>query len=116
MEAWENSKEAQKILEEGNNYSTRHYETATGLETWFALPDLTVVAPPRWKMTIVVFITAYTISSLSRSILNPLLGHWPLLVNNIIFTAILVASLTYFAMPVLSRLLRRWLIQEVDNI
>ena len=74
MEAWENSKEAQQLLEEGNNYSTRHYETATGLETWFALPDLTVVAPPRWKMTIVVFIAAYTIISLSRSILNPLLG------------------------------------------
>lgn len=98
MGAWENSKEAQKLLEEVNNYSTRYYETATGLETWFALPGLkTVVAPPRWKMTIVVFIAAYTISSLSRSILNPLRGHWPLLVNNIIFTAILVPSLTYFA-------------------
>jgi antibiotic biosynthesis monooxygenase (ABM) superfamily enzyme len=110
MEIWDNSQEAQKLLEEVNNYSTRHYETTTGLETWFAVPDLkTVVAPPRWKMAIVVFIAAYTISLLSRSILNPSIGQWPLLANGIIFTAILTMGLTYFAMPILSRLLRRWL-------
>lgn len=54
MEVWDNSQEAQKLLQEVNNYSTRHYETTTGLET--------VVAPPRWKMAIVVFIAAYTIA------------------------------------------------------
>jgi antibiotic biosynthesis monooxygenase (ABM) superfamily enzyme len=45
----------------------------------------------------------------SRSILNPSIGYWPLLANGIIFTAILTIGLTYFAMPILSRLLRRWL-------
>jgi uncharacterized protein len=110
MEVWDNSQESQKLLEEVNNYSTRHYETTTGLETWFAVPDLkTVVAPPRWKMAIIVFIAAYAISLLSRSILNSSIGHWPLLVSGIIFTAILTIGLTYFAMPILSRLLRRWL-------
>ena len=29
MEAWENSQESQKLLNEVNNYSTRHYETTT---------------------------------------------------------------------------------------
>jgi uncharacterized protein len=110
LAAWENSEEALKLIEEANNYSTRYYETATGLETWFTLPDFkTVVAPPRWKMAIVVFIAAYAISSLSRSILNPFLGSWPLLANSIIYSAILVAGLTYFALPMLSKLLRRWL-------
>jgi uncharacterized protein len=110
MEVWDNSQESQKLLEEVDNYSTRHYETTTGLETWFAVPDLkTVVAPPRWKMAIIVFIAAYAISLLSRSILNPSIGHWPLLATSIIFTAILTIGLTYFAMPILSRLLRRWL-------
>jgi uncharacterized protein len=96
-----------------NNYSERYHETTTGLETWFALPDLktqtSLTPPPRWKMAIVVFIAAYAISSLSRSILNPLLEQWPLLGNTVVYTAILVASLTYFAMPILSRLLRQWL-------
>jgi uncharacterized protein len=52
-------------LEEVNNYSPRQYETASGLETWFTLPDRKsgVAPPPRWKMTIVVFIAAYTICS-----------------------------------------------------
>ena len=110
LREWENSQQSLKLLEEANNYSIRHHEFATGMETWFTLPDLkTIVAPPKWKMAIVVFMAAYTISSLSRSILNPYLGQWPLLSSSIIFTGILVAGLTYFAMPVLSRLLRRWL-------
>ena len=31
LDAWENSEEALKLIEEANNYSTRYYETATGL-------------------------------------------------------------------------------------
>ena len=38
MDTLENS-QAQKILEEVNNYSIRHYETATRLEPWFAIPN-----------------------------------------------------------------------------
>jgi uncharacterized protein len=33
MEAWDNSEESQRLIEEANNYSTRQYETSTGLET-----------------------------------------------------------------------------------
>lgn len=36
--------------------------------------QMSVPAPPRWKMAVVVFIAAYAISSLSRSILNPFLA------------------------------------------
>lgn len=78
MEEWDTSQESRKLLEEVNNFSTRHYETTTGLETWFAVPDLkTVVTPPRWKMAIVVFIAVYAISLLPRSIINPSIGQWP---------------------------------------
>ena len=58
MEAWDNSEESQKLLQEADNYSTRHYETSTGLETWFTLPGLKTLSqspPPRWKMAIVLF-------------------------------------------------------------
>jgi uncharacterized protein len=40
LDAWENSEEAVKLLKEVKNYTTRHYERATGLETWFSLPRL----------------------------------------------------------------------------
>jgi uncharacterized protein len=60
LDAWENSEELRKLIEEVNNYSTPYLQKATGLETWFALPDLkAIVAPPKWKMTIVAFIGAY---------------------------------------------------------
>ncbi|MGC2574434.1 MAG: hypothetical protein WA364_23215 [Candidatus Nitrosopolaris sp.] len=48
LDAWENSEEARKQIEEANKCSTRYYERATGLETWFTLPDMkAIVAPPK---------------------------------------------------------------------
>ena len=109
LEAWENSKDLHKLAEEANKNSTPYLQKATGLETWFTLPDLkTLVPPPQWKMAIVAFIGAYCISSLASVILRPYLGSQPLLFN-LFMTIILVIGLTYFAMPLLSRLLRRWL-------
>jgi len=79
------------------------------METWFSLPNLkTLGPPPRWKMAIVSFIGAYSISLLAQHILGLYLGQSPLLTNTLM-TIILVLGLTYFAMPLLSRLLRRWL-------
>jgi uncharacterized protein len=107
LNVWENSEEAIRLMDEVSKYSTR--ERVTGLETWFNLPNLkTVVAPPRWKMAIVSFIGAYGISSLAQYILGLYLGQMPLL-TNILMTIILVIGLTYFAMPLLSRLLQGWL-------
>jgi antibiotic biosynthesis monooxygenase (ABM) superfamily enzyme len=112
MERWDNSDESLKLIEEANNYSTRPYETSTGLETWFTLPDLKTISqspPSRWKMAIIIFFAAYAIISILRSILNPYLGQWPILGNAVIYTAILVVSLTYFALPIMNRLMRHWL-------
>jgi uncharacterized protein len=108
----ENSEELHKLTEEVNKYSTPYLQKATGLETWFSLPDLkAIVPPPKWKMAIVAFIGAYSISSVALYVLSLLLGHQMLLVN-LFMNIILVISLTYFTMPLLSRLLRRWLYQK----
>ena len=49
---------------------------------WFTLPDLkAIVAPPKWKMAIVSFIAAYSISSVAHYILSIYLGQRPLLIN-----------------------------------
>ena len=109
LDAWENSEELPKLIEEVNNYSTPYLQKATGLETWFTLPGLkAIIAPPKWKMAIVAFIGAYCISSLAQYILSFFLGEQPLLFN-LFMNIILVIGLTYLAMPLLSRLLRRWL-------
>ena len=77
------------MIAEANNYSTRHYETSTGLETWFTLPELKTLSQtllPRWKMAIVIFFAAYFISSLSRYILSSYIRQWPILGNALIYT------------------------------
>jgi antibiotic biosynthesis monooxygenase (ABM) superfamily enzyme len=118
LDAWENSDESHKLIEEANKCSTRYYERATGLETWFTLPDSkTIVAPPKWKMGIVTFIAAYSISSIVTFFFT--LSHYirqSPFVANTIMTITLVAGLTYFAMPILSRLLRRWLYSSSENL
>jgi antibiotic biosynthesis monooxygenase (ABM) superfamily enzyme len=110
LDAWENSQELRKLLEEVDKYSTPYLQRATGLETWFTIPDLNanVPPPPKWKMAIVAFIGAYSISSVALYILSLLLGQQILFIN-LFMNIILVIGLTYFAMPLLSRLLRRWL-------
>ncbi|MGB7956516.1 MAG: hypothetical protein WCF23_21290, partial [Candidatus Nitrosopolaris sp.] len=51
-------------------YPHGHADT-TSLETWFYLPNLkTIGAPPKWKMAIVSFIAAYSISLVAHSILS----------------------------------------------
>ncbi|MFY9872032.1 MAG: hypothetical protein WAK17_20170 [Candidatus Nitrosopolaris sp.] len=118
LDAWEKSDEYLKQRAEADKYSTLYYGRATGLETWFALPDLkTIVAPPKWKMAIATFIGAYCISSLANLLftLNPYIRQSPYLFNAIM-TTILVVGLTYFAMPILSRLLRRWLYPSIEHL
>jgi antibiotic biosynthesis monooxygenase (ABM) superfamily enzyme len=68
LDAWENSEVALSLIEEVNKYSTR--QRVTGLETWFYLPNLTLGAPPKWKMAIVSFIAAYSISLVAHYILS----------------------------------------------
>lgn len=106
LDAWENSEVALSLIDEIDKYST--LQRVTGLETWFTIPDLKAIVPPKWKMAIVSFVGAYCISSLASFVLRPFLGLQPLFFN-LFMTIILVIGLTYFAMPLLSRLLRRWL-------
>lgn len=109
MDAWESSAEALKLIDEANKYSTMHYTSGTGLETWFSVPDLkAIVAPPRWKMAIIAFIGAFCISSIAHYLLGLYTGLSPLL-THVFMNVILVMSLTYVIMPILSKLMRSWL-------
>ena len=110
LENWENSPERKGLVSEVDNYATQTFNNASGLETWFQLPNThSVVPPPKWKMAMVTFLAGSITSFVSHFILGPYLVSWPLVMTTLIFTAILVVTLTYFAMPNLTRTLRRWL-------
>jgi len=115
MDAWESSAEALKLIDEANKCSTMHYTSGTGLETWFSVPDLkAIIAPPRWKMAIVAFIGAFSISSIAHYLLGLYIGLSPLL-THVFMNVILVISLTYVIMPILSKLLRSWLYPPIGH-
>ena len=97
LEAWENSEDLHKQTEEANKYSTPCLQKATGLETWFTLPDSkAIVPPPKWKMAIVAGIGAYCIKLLTSFILKSFLGILAFLFN-LFMNIILVMGLTYLA-------------------
>jgi antibiotic biosynthesis monooxygenase (ABM) superfamily enzyme len=110
MENWKNSPELKKFLSELDDYAAQTYTEASGLETWFKPPDSrSIIPPPKWKMFLVTSAASSLISFVSRLILEPYTRTWPLLVTAPFYVVILVFFLTYFAMPNVSRLLRRWL-------
>jgi antibiotic biosynthesis monooxygenase (ABM) superfamily enzyme len=110
LESWQKLENRERMFEEVNSYSTPHYKSATGLETWFSLPKLEAIKPPpRWKMALVTFVAAFIISAVAQFFLNPIFGSLPAIVNSFVNTAIIVLGLTYFALPQLTKLLRRWL-------
>jgi len=104
MRAWRESDQSAELLKEADNYSTPYYDSAYGMETWFNLPELrALVPPPKWKMALIVFMAAYAIALPSHYLIDPYLEGWPILFSSIAFSGILVIGLTYFAMPILSR-------------
>jgi antibiotic biosynthesis monooxygenase (ABM) superfamily enzyme len=113
LDNWEKSDVRNRLAAEVRNYAEQHYEESTGMETWFTLPDMhRIVAPPRWKMFLVTTLAAFLVSFVVRLALTPFLGAWPLVLTSLIYSALLVGALTYFAMPWLSRLFRRWLFAD----
>jgi antibiotic biosynthesis monooxygenase (ABM) superfamily enzyme len=107
---WEKSGERRKLVEEVQNYATQQYNTASGMETWFKLPNIrNVSAPPKWKMALVALSGVFMISLITRYILGTFLVSLPLPVSVLIVSAIVVVGLTWVVMPNATRLLKRWL-------
>jgi uncharacterized protein len=110
MHIWETSYVRQKLSHEADAFSRSVRQAATGLETWFSIPECPELeTPPRWKMAVVSFIAVYCLSI----IIIPLLKHFldiNFYVETIFVAGLLVSILTYAVMPVLSRyVFRKWL-------
>ncbi|PTY06123.1 antibiotic biosynthesis monooxygenase [Opitutaceae bacterium EW11] len=82
------------------------YRQLHGLEAWFRSP---AAPPPRWKMAVVTFAGVYPLTSLLPRLFARLLPAWHPLLLNIVVTGLIVAALTWAIMPVLTRILRGWL-------
>lgn len=82
----------------------------TGLENLVSLPGrISITAPPRYKTAIIVWLGVFLCSSVLGLVLNPLLAKLPLFFPQLISIGITVFVLTYFVMPLLTRLFYKWL-------
>ena len=110
LDAWRNSPERVKLIEEVGNYASQYFAEATGLETWFSLPNVgAIIAPPKWKMALVTIFGAYLVNLLEQLTFGHYFDPFPLWENSFLYIIILVTLLTYMVMPYMSRLLRGWL-------
>jgi antibiotic biosynthesis monooxygenase (ABM) superfamily enzyme len=108
---WETSYIRQKLSHEADAFSERSRQEATGLETWFSIPECPELAPPpRWKMSIVTFIAVYVLAIIIVPLEGLLLPEANFYLLNILTTLLLVGILTYAVMPFLSQVIfRKWL-------
>jgi hypothetical protein len=92
------------------------YERLSGLETWFTLPgQRAIVPPPRWKMALVTLLAVYPYSMLLGITVGKSTSGWPMLLSSLIFNASIVTGLTWFLMPLLTRLFKAWLYPKTGN-
>ena len=111
MLQWETSYDRQKLSHEADEFSERVRQEATGMETWFSIPEHPeLTTPPHWKMAIVTFIAVYIVGSIFVPLVSDIMNGANFYVENIVISAVLVALLTWVVMPVFSRyIFRRWL-------
>jgi uncharacterized protein len=112
LKRWETSAIRQKLLKRANRLTVGSSQVSifTGLETWFTLPQQPgVPPPPRYKMMVISGITIYVLISLINLLIVPLLNPLPPFLQTFVVTLIMVAIMTYVAMPRMTKLFAGWL-------
>lgn len=78
-----------------------------GLEAWFNQSDLP--RPQRWKMAIATLLGVYPTSLLLGTFAAPMLHGMPKALASLVIAICMVISLTWLVMPIVTRILHRWL-------
>lgn len=97
--AWE---EKARTMTEGEP----EYRPLHGLEAFFHSSH---AAPPRWKMALATLVGVYPTSLVLESFVAPHLHSPPRALVSLIIASCMVALLTWVVMPLVTKLLHRWL-------
>jgi antibiotic biosynthesis monooxygenase (ABM) superfamily enzyme len=108
--AWDSSPERDRLVAaaEALCEGPASVQRRTGLEGWFTLPG-EAAPPPRWKMALVTWLVAFPLIQALSALLGPLLAGAPPLVRSAAIGGAMVLTMTYAAMPLATRALRRFL-------
>ncbi|MGY6273318.1 antibiotic biosynthesis monooxygenase [Achromobacter denitrificans] len=104
---WENSLPRRMWLERGAALvRASHARRARGTDGWFA-PGLP--APPRWKQAVSIWLAYFPVLLAFSVLAGEPLGALPVFWRVLITSATLTPVMVYVCLPVVSRVLRRWL-------
>ena len=108
---WETSYVRQKLSHEADEFSERVRQEATGLETWFSIPEHPeLTTPPHWKMFLVTSLAVYIVSIIVIKPIQWIMSGIDFYVETIVVSLVVVGSLTWLVMPIFSRyIFRKWL-------
>ena len=114
LEAWLDSGERERWLRRVRELAATRtaLQQRTGLETWFHVPSEAAAAmrpPPRWKMWLISLVAVYPLVLAFQAWVVPPTSSWPLPLRAALFPVVLLTTMTYVVMPVVTRVLRRWL-------
>ena len=102
FKAWE--ERCKPLTDGGWSYRELH-----GLEAWFRSPH---TPPPKWKMVIATFLGVFPLAMVLNGTLGPLIRDLHFVLRNALFNAAVVVLLSWAVMPIVTRLLHRWLQPE----
>ena len=87
-----------------------HLQVITGFETWFALPGQKTMTPPkRLKMALVTWLAITPLLITFTYLVGPYIKDLPIPLRVSISTPWLVLIMTYFLMPLMTKLFKTWL-------
>jgi antibiotic biosynthesis monooxygenase (ABM) superfamily enzyme len=66
-------------------------------------------APPRYKLALLTWAGAYAVITTILAVLGPVMATWPLPLQTLLVSVLMVVSLTWVVIPTLTRLFRGWL-------
>lgn len=88
-------------------------QSVTGLETWFTLPgSQAMVPPPKWKMMLLSTLGGALAATGVGLLLGPSLSALAPFARTLSMSLAIAIVMTWWLMPLLSRLLRPWLYQN----
>lgn len=110
--AWHDSPQRAKAVERSLDMTMGDpvFEEAHGLEGWFTPPaaPTETARPPKYKMTILTIVGLYPLIVVIGAIVTTATGL-PVALGTLVTVTIVAAVATYWVMPWITRVFRRWL-------
>lgn len=119
LAAWDTSSDRKKIFARMRPHAEGEPEhrRLSAMEEWFTGPSIAagVAKPPRWRTAIVTWMGIWPLASLFiwlAGLWNPGFERLPFLATTAVNVALIVLSMTYLVSPVLSKLMKPFLVPQ----